>query len=1042
MAKTSGTGRKGSKVTARKSRNTFVTKSGQSIKLNRSIGSKLSNWKDTWKQHKASRLAGMPKTHLKRFIYRLKPSNLYHYWFSREGAIMALKLLGIFIVVCFVLLVAAFAYLRKDLPAINNIYGQNLGGSISYYDSTGKVLLFEDYNAVKRIPVTSSSISPYMKEATVAIEDKNFYHEGGISLSGIARAGLHDVFGGGSGGLQGASTLTEQLVKLNAGYTGSRSITTKIKEVILAEEVEREYSKDDILTGYLNIAPYGGVDYGVQSAAEDYFAEPASQLTLAQSAMLAAIPQAPTYYSPFSSPQYNSAVSENLFSSQALIGRQQYVLDQMAKQGYITQAQANAAKQVDVLAQVQPLQNKYAGIIDPYFVLSAKQQLEKTYGSAAVNRGGWKVITTLNIPLQNIANSLVQKNLPLVKENHGDEEAMVAEDVQTGQVDALVGGVDFNNPTYGQINYAETLIPPGSSFKVYDYSSLINYTDNAGAGSLFYDVRQPLPGYPCTTGALQPLQGGNCLEDYDFKFPGAEELRYAFAGSRNIPAVKAMLSVVPNKGCYQQLNLADCVPSINKVISTADSMMDAPNAYQCYSDVNLTQQTQCYSSSAIGDGAYLTLANHTNGLATVARMGVAIPQTFILKITNSANQVVYNWTQPKGTQVIQPDTAYIVNNILSDPKASYLPTSQKFQSYKGWNIAVKTGTTNDEFDALMTAWTTKYAVASWVGYHSRNVALTAGLSETITEPLTRNFIQQALAALPGKPVNWVQPPGIKTLPSFQQTAHIDYGDEEPGPSTDLYPSWFVQPGGSTSTSQTIDKVSGDLATSCTPPLAKETNSGQNANRYSVDLFWPIGTTVSGSTSTITTSDTVHQCGDSLPAISVLNPPVCNNGTSGSCSFEVSLLQGTHPLGSSQFPTQVNVVVNGSSTSANCTYSPTNDPTNLNSPSTATCTYANSTTGAQSVAFQVIDSVLYSTNSSTVSINVPSITNTTVTGTSAAITFTSPDNATVYLNGSAESQCTNVASSCTINGLSPGNYSTQVEDVTTGQYSPSASFTVN
>jgi hypothetical protein len=199
--------------TGRRSRNTYVTKSGQTIKLNRNISQRMMGWRDTWQQRKAIRLAGMPKTRIKRLLYRLKPAHLYHYWFSREGAIMALKLCGMGIVVIFILLIAAFAYLRKDLPAINSIYGQNLGGSITYYDSTGQTVLWQDYNAIKRVPVSSSQISPFMKEATVAIEDKNFYHEGAFSVSGIIRAGLHDVIGGGSG-LQGASTITEQLVIL------------------------------------------------------------------------------------------------------------------------------------------------------------------------------------------------------------------------------------------------------------------------------------------------------------------------------------------------------------------------------------------------------------------------------------------------------------------------------------------------------------------------------------------------------------------------------------------------------------------------------------------------------------------------------------------------------------------------------------------------------------------------------------------------------------------------------------------------------------
>lgn len=1020
--------------TGRRSRNTYVTKSGQTIKVNRNVSQRMRGLKDSWQQHRAIRLAGMPKTHLKRFLYRLKPSNLYHYWFSREGAIMALKLFGIFVIVCFVLLVGAFAFLRKDLPAINNIYGQNLGGSITYYDSTGTTVIWQDYNAVKRVPVSSSAISPYMKEATVAIEDKNFYHEGAFSISGIVRAGLHDVIGGGSG-LQGASTITEQLVKLNAGYNGSRTIATKLKEIILASEVEKQYTKDDILTGYLNIAPYGGVDYGVESAAEDYFRENASQLTLAQSAMLAAIPQAPTYYSPYSDPVYNSAASENLFGEQALTDRAQYILDQMAKQGYITQSQADAAKQVDVLAQVQPLQTKYTGVIDPYFVLSAKQQLENTYGAATVSRGGWKVITTLNMPIQNLANELVQKNLPLVKANHGDEEAVVAESTQTGKVDALVGGVDFNNPTYGQINYAETKIPPGSSFKPYDYSTLINDTNNVGAGSLIYDVRQPLPGYPCTTGALQPLQGGNCLEDYDFKFPGAEELRYALAGSRNVPAVKAMLSVIPNKQCIAG-NLGGCVPSINKVISTADAMMDVPNAYKCYSDAALTQTTQCYSSSAIGDGAYLTLTDHTNGLATLGRLGVAIPQTFIDKITDSSGKVIYNWTQPKGNQVIQPDTAYIMDNMLSDPAASYLPSADKFQNYKGWDIAVKTGTTNDEYDALMTSWSTQYTVTSWVGYHTRNVALTAGLSEAVTEPLTKGLQEGALSMLNQAPVNWTQPAGIKNLPAFVQSSHIDYGDEEPGPKTDLYPSWYTGNTSTNATVQTIDKVSGNLATSCTPALAKETVGGQNQSKFSIDLFWPIGTNVSSTTSSlVTSSDTIHQCGDQQP---VIDPPSSLSCTGGTCSADTNVTQGTHPLTSGNYPLQVNAIVNGTTIGANCTWNPSMDPSNPPQSANGVCSFPYSGSGNLSVAFEAIDSVLYSNTSSTATTEIPALSQPTVSGSNVTFNFTGTGTTTVSVNGGSSTSCSG-SSTCSVN-LGPGSYSASAID-SSGNQSPSVNFSV-
>jgi membrane peptidoglycan carboxypeptidase len=961
----------------KRGKNTFVTHSGNTIKINRTLGDKLRARSDNLARLRAERLVKLPKSRFKRFLSKLKPSYQIAYWTSGEGALMSLKILGVGIVVLFILLVGLFAYFRKDLPQLNNISGQNLGGSITYYDRTGTVVLWQDYDAIKRIPVPSNQISQYVKDATVAIEDKNFYHEGAFSVTGTIRAALHDLIKGGGGGLQGGSTITQQLVKLNEGWTTDATITRKAKELILAVDISREYTKNDVLTGYLNIAPYGGVDYGVQAAAEDYFNENASQLTLAQSAMLAAIPQAPSYYSPYSSPVYNPSVTVNEFGEAALTARADYILGLMAKQGYITNAQATAAKAVNVLGEVHQEQTLYSGIQDPYFVLTAKQQLEDKYGASTVNHGGWKVITTLNVPLQNLANALVAKNLPLVERNHGDEEAIVAESTQTGQVDALVGGVDFNNPNYGQINYAETLIPPGSSFKPYDYSTLINNTDNVGAGSMLYDVGEPLPGYPCTTGSLQPLQGGNCLEDYDFRFPGPEEIRYALAGSRNVPAVKAMLSVIPNKQCEENI-VAGCVPSINKVISTADAMMDVPNGYQCYSDVALTQPTQCYASSAFGDGAYLTLANHTNGLATIARGGSAIPQTLILKITDSSGNVIYNWTQPKPVQVLKPDTAFIIDNILDDPRASYLPTVDKFQSYNGWEIAVKTGTTNNEYDALMTAQTTQYTVASWVGYHTRNVALTAGLSEAVTEPLTKGWIEGALSMLNEKAINWVQPADIKVLPSFIQSTHIDYGDEEPGPSTDVYPSWYSGPAltGAKSKAQTIDKISNMVATSCTPPLATESTQSQNQGEFSIDLFYPIGTTLNLGTSTSTATDDVHSCSDpAIPSptvtvsdsVSGLSDTTTNPGDTTcatSCNIVVALGAPTPPDNTggaapyARYPITVNLLVNGQVSATQTIQSSSVYPGD-----NIQFTYTTTSATAATISVQLIDNALYSVTAS-------------------------------------------------------------------------------
>ncbi len=941
---------------------TFTTKSGNSIKVNRSFSDRIRARKDMRARQRATYLSTLPKNRWKRLAYRMQPKRVAQYWFSREGGIMALKILGIGIIACFILMVGMFAYFRKDLPNITDVSGNNLGGSINYYDRTGKVLLFQDYSAEKRIPVPTNDISKYMKDATIAIEDKSFYHEGAFNVKGIARAGFHDLFQKDQG-LQGGSTITQQLVKLNENWTNQHTITRKFKEIILAVELEREYSKDEILTGYLNVAPYGGIEYGVEAAAEDYFHTTASKLTLAQATMLAAIPRDPPYYSPYSDPKFNSSITADYFDQGALIGRQDYILDQMVQQGMISQAEANAAKKVDVLAQVHKLQSKYQNIQAPYFVLAAKQELQNKYGPETVNRGGWRVTTSIDLNVQHEAEHLVQQNLPNVESYGGDEEALAAENVNTGQMVALVGGINFDDPDHGQINYAQINISPGSSVKPYDYTTLINESKNVGAGSVLYDSESPLPGYPCTNRTL-PKDGGNCLMDYDFRQPGPVTLRYALGGSRNIPAVKAMLTV-----------------GTDKVISTADAMMGNSDAYKCYQPgVNVetatkSQESQCYGSSAIGDGAYLHLDQHINGLATLARLGKEIPQTYILKIQDASGKTIDQWTQPKGTQVIKQDAAYIVDNMASDPRASYLPGScttytctplgyggYKFHRYNGWNIAIKTGTTNDNFDGLMTAWSTQYAVASWVGYHTRNVAMTAGGMEYMTEPLTRGLIQYALDSSHMSPVNWKQPSDIKTEPAFVVYNHVGIGSQEPSPSTDLFPSWY-QPPNTGNTNAVIDKVSGKLATSCTPGDAKQYLTNSNASSFSIDK-WVTGGSSGGSYNT-SASDDVHNCSDAKPTATLT---VTNNGGGDSaicdkqsgCTVTVTVTQGTHPLASSKFPLSVSIIVSGNNVK-------TFTSSDASSPQTFSYTYKPSAKNA-SISASVTDSVLYQVNSNSATIH--------------------------------------------------------------------------
>jgi membrane peptidoglycan carboxypeptidase len=265
---------KTSKRRGRIHKNVFTTRSGKTVKVNQSIGQKVRGLKDSKALRKAERLSGMPKSRFKRFFYRLHPKRLAAYWFSREGGIMALKLLGIAFIAGFITLAGLFAYFRKDLPDLrNDISGNNIGGSIRYYDRTGKTLLFEDYDAVKRIPVKDEGINQYMKDSTVAIEDKDFFKHGGFDVRGIMRAGVNNALGR-SGGQQGGSTITQQLVKLSQDWTKDQTYTRKIKELILAVELERTYSKQEILVGYLNSAPYAGIEYGVEAASRGYIEKP------------------------------------------------------------------------------------------------------------------------------------------------------------------------------------------------------------------------------------------------------------------------------------------------------------------------------------------------------------------------------------------------------------------------------------------------------------------------------------------------------------------------------------------------------------------------------------------------------------------------------------------------------------------------------------------------------------------------------------------------------------------------------------------------
>ncbi len=954
--------------------NIYTTKSGQKIKLQHGLMQRYVASRDRKELRKAEMLRDMPKGRMQRVLYRLQPKRIYHYWFSKQGLIVGLKLIGIGFVVVFVVLLGVFAYFRKDLPNLKEITGNNIGGSIRYYDKTGQTLLWEDYDAVKRIPVQQNQISKYVMDATVAVEDRDFFKHGGFDVKGIARASVANISGGGTS--QGGSTITQQLVKLTRDWTQDRTYKRKIKELILSVELERTYSKDEILTGYLNAAPYGNIQYGVEAASRDYFQKSAKDLTLDEAAFLAAIPKSPSYYSPYG-PLFKDG------GQQAVVQRQHYALDVMEQTGMITAKQRDAAKKIDILAKVKDPPKKYASIKAPYFVLAAKEQLETKF-EQTYKRGGWKVTTTLDLGMQKAAEEQVANGMAKIRNQGGDTAAFVAEDVETGQVVALVGGPDFTDKTFGENNYARLPIPPGSSFKAYDYTSLMENTTTFGAGSVLYDSQGPLPGYPCTNKTRpEANQGGNCLWDYSRNYPGPITVRYAIGGSRNVPAVKAML-----------------IAGVDKTIKVAEKLMDTQNGnaygYKCYKENTYEKiaanETPCAGASAIGDGAFLKLDEHVHGYASLSRNGLNLPQTYILKVVADNNKTLEQWKPSAGTQAVRPDAAFILADIISDPNPSYFRVKpQRFNGSKGtWKFGIKTGTTNDAKDGLMLGFTTKYAAGVWVGYHDHTREM-SGQMENMTLPIWQGWmraIHQDLA-----PVERVKPAGVQQLPAFIITRHVEYGSIEPSPSTDLYPSWYQNKNATTGQRQVIDIISNKLSTECTPALAQKTLSGAGAAAFSGDTF------VTGGANT-SEKDDIHLCTDNKPTASIN----VSLGTGNSYSITATIGAGTHDLSGNadKGGGKVNIIVDGQTVQSfevgDC------------SGNICSSSYAPTSGGAHTISAQIIDSVLYEATSASETISPFTL---TVNPSGATVSFSWSISGTVTVYDSKGNiVCTGAGSSCT------------------------------
>lgn len=605
-----------------------------------------------------------------------------------------------------------YYFILRDLPSPTQLKENDIPLSTKVYDRNN-VLLYDIFADENRTWVPLSDIPKYMQQATIAIEDKDFYkHQGVNPIGGILRA----LFATATGKqLQGGSTITQQLVK-TALLTPERSITRKIREIILAYAVEILYSKEQILEMYLNQVPYGGTAWGIEVAAERYFSKSVKDLTLAEAALLAGLPQAPTLYSPFGS---KPELAKN---------RQIAVLKRMADDGYITRDQEETAKNEE-LTYTSP-----KNIRAPHFVMYVKELLVAKYGERLVERGGLKVITSLDINLQEYAQATVAAEVASLKNLRVGNGAALITKPATGEILTMIGSTDYFATPSGSYNVTTALRQPGSSIKPINYAIGIE-TKKVTPATMFLDI-------PTCFG--NPNGKAYCPKNYDGKFRGPVQLRFALGNSLNIPAVKMLY------------------------LNTTEGVVASASAW----GLDTITDAARYGLSLTLGGAEVQMIDMASAFSSFANGGIRKPLVAILKVTDRSGTVLSEFKDPNkdkevpsqllmsGTRVISPETAFLVSHMLLDNNArqdAFGPSSSLVIPKKA--VSVKTGTTDDLRDNWTIGFTPLALVVTWVG-NNDNSPMNPNLVSGVTgaAPIWNKLMKKVLE---DKPDIWPkQPEGI------------------------------------------------------------------------------------------------------------------------------------------------------------------------------------------------------------------------------------------------------------------------------------------
>ena len=598
---------------------------------------------------------------MKKINFRFKIHRNPAYYIKHFSLRKLLKI-RIFLIISILILAGVFyVFILKDLPLPTKLSSTSAPQSTLIYDRNGK-LLYNIYDKKNQTFISLSSVPKYVQQATISIEDKDFYRHGAIDIRGMTRAAFSTLF---KQKLQGGSTLTQQLVK-NSLLTQERTIPRKIKEIILSFATEIIYTKNQILEMYLNQSPYGGPAYGIEAAAERYFGKHAQDLNLEESALLAGLPQSPTTYSPFGS------------HPELAKQRQIEVLNAMESEGYITRDQKEKAIKAKLKYKI--ISDKISA---PHFVLYIKDLLIQKYGEQVVEEGGLKVTTTLDLDLQEVAEASVAAEIEAIpKSYHVTNGAALITNPATGEILAMVGSKDyFDTAIDGNVNITTSLRQPGSSIKPINYAT--GLIKGYNAATTFIDM--PI---------CFPNQGGKdyCPVNYDGKWHGLVSMRYSLGNSFNIPAVKMLKA-----------------NGVDAMIATASAM-----------GITTFTEPEKYGLSLTLGGGEVRMIEMAQAFGVFANGGYKINLHPILKIVDKKNKVLEKYDPPTspifGKRVLPEGVSFIISDILADNNARLLEFGGNSSlRIKDKIVSVKTGTTNDFKDNWTIGYTPSVLVATWVG---------------------------------------------------------------------------------------------------------------------------------------------------------------------------------------------------------------------------------------------------------------------------------------------------------------------------------------